>query len=104
MITGTTHTSLPMPPSLVRRHPTPLTRYTTHNCQLWHSTKQVPPTPLPFSARLLTPCCCRVPRSSSLASLLIKPVQRVLKYPLLLREMVGATPPGHPALAILTNA
>lgn len=39
-----------------------------------------------------------------LASLLIKPVQRMLKYPLLLQEVVAATSPTHPDYASLTTA
>ena len=34
--------------------------------------------------------------SWELQSLLIKPVQRVLKYPLLLEKLLKATPPSHP--------
>ncbi|KAI9022878.1 hypothetical protein CLU79DRAFT_701969, partial [Phycomyces nitens] len=39
-----------------------------------------------------------------LPSLLIKPVQRVLKYPLLLKELVGMTPTTHPDYEQLTIA
>ncbi|XP_067338990.1 rho guanine nucleotide exchange factor TIAM2 [Channa argus] len=42
--------------------------------------------------------------SSSLESYLIKPVQRVLKYPLLLRELVSLTDPESPEHAHLTEA
>ncbi|KAK2782301.1 hypothetical protein FQN53_000117 [Emmonsiellopsis sp. PD_33] len=40
----------------------------------------------------------------NLDSLLVKPVQRILKYPLLLTELLSATPPDHPDHAALTNA
>ncbi|XP_045897156.1 rho guanine nucleotide exchange factor TIAM2-like, partial [Micropterus dolomieu] len=40
--------------------------------------------------------------SSSLESYLIKPVQRVLKYPLLLRELVSLTDPESPEHTHLT--
>lgn len=36
--------------------------------------------------------------------LLIKPVQRCLKYPLLLEQILQLTPPDHPDLAQLENA
>ncbi|KAK2855830.1 hypothetical protein Q5P01_004565 [Channa striata] len=42
--------------------------------------------------------------SSSLESYLIKPVQRVLKYPLLLRELVSLTDPESPEHAHLSEA
>ncbi|XP_027135207.1 T-lymphoma invasion and metastasis-inducing protein 2 [Larimichthys crocea] len=42
--------------------------------------------------------------SSSLESYLIKPVQRVLKYPLLLRELVSLTDPESPEHTHLTEA
>uniref|UniRef100_A0A665VU17 TIAM Rac1 associated GEF 2b n=1 Tax=Echeneis naucrates TaxID=173247 RepID=A0A665VU17_ECHNA len=42
--------------------------------------------------------------SSSLESYLIKPVQRVLKYPLLLRELVSLTDPESPEHTHLTDA
>nr|XP_040016089.1 T-lymphoma invasion and metastasis-inducing protein 2-like [Gasterosteus aculeatus aculeatus] len=42
--------------------------------------------------------------SSSLESYLIKPVQRVLKYPLLLRELVSLTEPESPEHTHLTEA
>ncbi|XP_034756024.1 T-lymphoma invasion and metastasis-inducing protein 2-like isoform X2 [Etheostoma cragini] len=42
--------------------------------------------------------------SSSLESYLIKPVQRVLKYPLLLRELVSLTDPKSPEHTHLTEA
>lgn len=41
--------------------------------------------------------------SSSLESYLIKPVQRVLKYPLLLRELVSLTDPESPEHTHLTG-
>ncbi|ODH13109.1 hypothetical protein ACO22_07592 [Paracoccidioides brasiliensis] len=40
----------------------------------------------------------------NLDSLLVKPVQRIVKYPLLLTELLGTTPPDHPDHAALTNA
>ncbi|PGG99056.1 hypothetical protein GX51_06473 [Blastomyces parvus] len=40
----------------------------------------------------------------NLDSLLVKPVQRIVKYPLLLTELLSATPPDHPDHAALTNA
>jgi hypothetical protein len=48
----------------------------------------------------------RDPRSKnqSLESLLIRPVQRLPKYPLLLRELVKDTCPNHPDFAMLTQA
>ncbi|KAJ5628169.1 hypothetical protein N7490_010397 [Penicillium lividum] len=39
-----------------------------------------------------------------LDSLLVKPVQRILKYPLLLNELLAATPTDHPDHAQLMNA
>jgi hypothetical protein len=39
-----------------------------------------------------------------LNSFLIKPVQRVLKYPLLLKELKNTTEPDHPDYAMLTDA
>jgi hypothetical protein len=39
-----------------------------------------------------------------LDSLLVKPVQRILKYPLLLTELLDSTPPEHPDHAALTAA
>lgn len=41
--------------------------------------------------------------SSTLESYLIKPVQRVLKYPLLLRELVSLTDPESPEHTHLTG-
>lgn len=41
--------------------------------------------------------------SSSLESYLIKPVQRLLKYPLLLRELVSLTEPDSPEHTQLTG-
>ncbi|EDN09185.1 rho guanyl nucleotide exchange factor [Histoplasma capsulatum] len=40
----------------------------------------------------------------NLDSLLVKPVQRIVKYPLLLTELLSATPPDHPDHSALTNA
>ncbi|TPX23036.1 hypothetical protein DIZ76_014918 [Coccidioides immitis] len=40
----------------------------------------------------------------NLDSLLVKPVQRVLKYPLLLTELLSATPADHPDHAAIANA
>ncbi|XP_060950532.1 dynamin-binding protein isoform X1 [Limanda limanda] len=40
----------------------------------------------------------------NLGSFLIKPVQRVMRYPLLLMELLGATPESHPDRAQLTQA
>ena len=39
-----------------------------------------------------------------LDSLLVKPVQRILKYPLLLTELLNSTPAEHPDHALLVNA
>ena len=39
-----------------------------------------------------------------LDSLLVKPVQRILKYPLLLKELLEVTPVNHPDFAALDNA
>lgn len=39
-----------------------------------------------------------------LDSLLVKPVQRILKYPLLLNELLDSTPTEHPDYALLVNA
>ena len=39
-----------------------------------------------------------------LDSLLVKPVQRILKYPLLLSELIDSTPEDHPDRAYLMNA
>lgn len=35
---------------------------------------------------------------------MIKPIQRVMKYPLLLCELCGSTPPGHPDRGALEEA
>ena len=40
----------------------------------------------------------------NLGSFLIKPVQRVMRYPLLLMELLNATPESHPDKVPLTNA
>uniref|UniRef100_S4R7V9 Dynamin-binding protein n=1 Tax=Petromyzon marinus TaxID=7757 RepID=S4R7V9_PETMA len=40
----------------------------------------------------------------NLGALLIKPVQRVMRYPLLLTELLGATPPSHPDQPSLSKA
>jgi hypothetical protein len=40
----------------------------------------------------------------NLDSLLVKPVQRILKYPLLLTELLSATPTDHPDHAAIANA
>jgi hypothetical protein len=40
----------------------------------------------------------------SLDSLIIKPTQRLLKYPLLLKELMDCTPPDHPGHAALVQA
>lgn len=40
----------------------------------------------------------------NLGSFLIKPVQRVMRYPLLLMELLSATPEAHPDKAPLTAA
>lgn len=40
----------------------------------------------------------------NLGSFLIKPVQRVMRYPLLLMELLSATPESHPDKAPLTAA
>ncbi|XP_023956191.2 dynamin-binding protein isoform X6 [Chrysemys picta bellii] len=40
----------------------------------------------------------------NLGSFLIKPVQRVMRYPLLLMELLSATPESHPDKALLTAA
>lgn len=40
----------------------------------------------------------------NLGSFLIKPVQRVMRYPLLLMELLGATPESHHDRAHLTKA
>lgn len=40
----------------------------------------------------------------NLGSFLIKPVQRVMRYPLLLTELLGATPESHHDRAQLTKA
>lgn len=39
-----------------------------------------------------------------LGSLLIKPVQRLMKYPLLLRELLNSTPTSHPDHEALQHA
>jgi len=43
-------------------------------------------------------------RGLSLLSFLIKPVQRLCKYPLLLRELIHNTPPEHPGFPNLSKA
>ncbi|CAG8453494.1 10568_t:CDS:10 [Acaulospora colombiana] len=43
-------------------------------------------------------------RSWDIASLLIKPVQRVLKYPLLLQQILSLTKPSHPDHAMLQRS
>lgn len=40
----------------------------------------------------------------NLGSFLIKPVQRVMRYPLLLMELLNSTPESHPDKVPLTNA
>ncbi|EGD85957.2 uncharacterized protein TERG_02224 [Trichophyton rubrum CBS 118892] len=40
----------------------------------------------------------------NLDSLLVKPVQRILKYPLLLTELLSATPSDHPDYTAISNA
>lgn len=51
---------------------------------------------------------CASPRGKTnyinLGSFLIKPVQRVMRYPLLLMELLGATPEIHPDRPELTKA
>lgn len=39
-----------------------------------------------------------------MGSLMIKPIQRVMKYPLLLCELQGSTPPSHPDFGALGDA
>ncbi|XP_036083535.1 rho guanine nucleotide exchange factor 38 isoform X3 [Rousettus aegyptiacus] len=44
------------------------------------------------------------PNLLDMGSLMIKPIQRVMKYPLLLCELCGSTPPGHPDRGALEEA
>nr|XP_002193939.6 rho guanine nucleotide exchange factor 38 [Taeniopygia guttata] len=44
------------------------------------------------------------PNLMDLGSLLIKPVQRLMKYPLLLRELLNSTPTSHPDHEVLQDA
>lgn len=64
--------------------------------------ESVPPTK-PYISRL-----CHVFRGKTnyinLGSFLIKPVQRVMRYPLLLMELLGATPESHHDRPQLTEA
>lgn len=48
--------------------------------------------------------CRGKPNLLDLGSLMIRPVQRVMKYPLLLRELRAATPASHPDAAALRDA
>ncbi|XP_039704684.1 rho guanine nucleotide exchange factor 38-like [Pteropus medius] len=44
------------------------------------------------------------PNLLDMGSLMIKPIQRVMKYPLLLCELCGSTPPSHPDRGALEEA
>uniref|UniRef100_A0A8C5KKP1 Rho guanine nucleotide exchange factor 38 n=1 Tax=Jaculus jaculus TaxID=51337 RepID=A0A8C5KKP1_JACJA len=44
------------------------------------------------------------PNLLDMGSLMIKPIQRVMKYPLLLCELLNSTPPSHPDYRALENA
>ncbi|XP_059780191.1 rho guanine nucleotide exchange factor 38 [Balaenoptera ricei] len=44
------------------------------------------------------------PNLLDMGSLMIKPIQRVMKYPLLLRELRNSTPPSHPDFRALEDA
>ncbi|XP_068134966.1 rho guanine nucleotide exchange factor 38 [Hyperolius riggenbachi] len=44
------------------------------------------------------------PNLLDMGSLMIKPIQRVMKYPLLLCELLNSTPQGHPDFKTLQNA
>uniref|UniRef100_A0A8I3PZG6 Rho guanine nucleotide exchange factor 38 n=1 Tax=Canis lupus familiaris TaxID=9615 RepID=A0A8I3PZG6_CANLF len=44
------------------------------------------------------------PNLLDMGSLMIKPIQRVMKYPLLLCELQGSTPPSHPDFGALGDA
>uniref|UniRef100_A0A8C0IEE2 Rho guanine nucleotide exchange factor 38 n=1 Tax=Bubo bubo TaxID=30461 RepID=A0A8C0IEE2_BUBBB len=47
---------------------------------------------------------CRKPNLMDMGSLMIKPVQRVMKYPLLLCELLNSTPASHPDHKVLQDA
>uniref|UniRef100_A0A8C0KAA7 Rho guanine nucleotide exchange factor 38 n=1 Tax=Canis lupus dingo TaxID=286419 RepID=A0A8C0KAA7_CANLU len=48
--------------------------------------------------------CRGKPNLLDMGSLMIKPIQRVMKYPLLLCELQGSTPPSHPDFGALGDA
>lgn len=49
-------------------------------------------------------CCRGKPNLLDMGSLMIKPIQRVMKYPLLLCELRNSTPPSHPDYRALEEA
>lgn len=49
-------------------------------------------------------CNTKRQQSTSLESYLIKPIQRILKYPLLLQQLKNATPPGSEEHRLLVDA
>uniref|UniRef100_A0A8C3WLG0 Rho guanine nucleotide exchange factor 38 n=1 Tax=Catagonus wagneri TaxID=51154 RepID=A0A8C3WLG0_9CETA len=49
-------------------------------------------------------CCRGKPNLLDMGSLMIKPIQRVMKYPLLLCELRNSTPPSHPDFKALEDA
>lgn len=48
--------------------------------------------------------CRGKPNLTNMGSLMIKPIQRVTKYPLLLCELRNSTPPSHPDFRALEGA
>ena len=49
-------------------------------------------------------CCRGKPNLTNMGSLMIKPIQRVTKYPLLLCELRNSTPASHPDFGALEEA
>lgn len=58
-----------------------------------------------FVKQVLIYLYCRgKPNLLDMGSLMIKPIQRVMKYPLLLCELRNSTPPSHPDFRALEDA
>lgn len=87
----------------------------TETCAIWEETFPVAVAVtvnlgfdiFPFKSHIMYPYCsfCRGKTNYiNLGSFLIKPVQRVMRYPLLLMELLGATPDSHHDRTQLTQA